>query len=943
MPKVSKIQTSFTTGEISQGVYGRTDVQERYDSALQVCLNYIPTLQGPIIRRPGTKYVANVKDSLNPGYLYPFQLSATQGYILEMGANYMRFFGNDGQILAGTSVFRVTGIYTAGNLQAPYLKFSALRYSVNPNPGEGIGGPIVDSSTSVISVGQVLELTTPFAYKDISKLRMSQQGNTMYITHPSYPPQKLQYFGPESWDLKTIYFQDGPYLPLNTYSTLADGARISITASTGTTPGQVFLTTGSSYPILNVTQGAQVGSGTFLINITTTKAPHFNVGDKVFIQNVFGTTEANNTISSTISTSFWTVSSLIGGSTLSLAGSVFTNAYVGSGTMFPALFMQTSVNSSAVWTDLYPDNRGGRVIGLAIAGTRYWSTITSVTDPAHAISYVTDTTMQIPTVSTAAIWEMGVFNQANGFPLANTVHQNRLFLAGAPGAAQEFDGSTLGNYESFQASGSNFQVSANNALSFTLSSQENQAINWLKSSSQGLLAGTLSGEWVISPSQLAEGLTATNVNAQQVAYFGGANVDAVRFGNAAIYVQKAQRKVRELNYFFQAGTYRSTNISELAEHLTLPSINQLVVQKEINPVIWGLRSDGQLIGLTYNRDEIQIKAGWARHILGGQSNSAGAPPSIQSLAICTASSGFYDEVWMTVNRSIAGSSVTTVEYLTKPYDYSSVQEDAYYVDCGSQYDVPLAVSNITTASACVVTTTSPHGLTASSTIRFYNVVGVGTSIIDVNGNKSLTNLLNQNTYMVASTSATAFKIQDFVGNDINTTGYSVYLGSGVVRKLVSLVTGLGWLANETVSILGDGAILAQTTVSAVGSVGLSLPAAKVSIGYTYNSDAQLLRSKDGSAQGTSIGSTRRVNRVAFMLHNVAELLVGPTFTNLLPVEEFARGDVLNADSPVPLFDGVIRENVQGAYTYSDTICFRQSQPLPGMIQSVVRFLEEFDV
>ena len=314
---------------------------------------------------------------------------------------------------------------------------------------------------------------------------------------------------------------------------------------------------------------------------------------------------------------------------------------------------------------------------------------------------------------------------------------------------------------------------------------------------------------------------------------------------------------------------------------------------------------------------------------------------VNSLSVITASSGLYDEVWFAVNRSINGSQVVTVEYMTRPFDYSSLQEDAYYLDCGATYDQPIIVTGITNASSCVITAPG-HGLTGSSTIRVYGAIGLNSSVVDANGNRSINNLVNELTFQVASTSVNSFKIQDFLGNDINSVNYTSYLGSAVVRKLVSLVTGVNWLAGDTVSLLGDGGIMLSTTVSKVGSVGLSYPAAKVQIGYQYNSDAQLLRTKDGSAQGTSIGSTRRVNRVAFMFHNVAELNVGPTFTNLLPVE-FPKADVQLADNAPVLNDGITREGFQGQYTYDDYVCFRQIAPLPGMIQAIVRFLEEQDV
>jgi len=62
MPKASPIQTSFSSGEITPFLLGRVD-SDTYKTGLTVCLNYLPTLQGGIIRRPGTRYVADTKRS----------------------------------------------------------------------------------------------------------------------------------------------------------------------------------------------------------------------------------------------------------------------------------------------------------------------------------------------------------------------------------------------------------------------------------------------------------------------------------------------------------------------------------------------------------------------------------------------------------------------------------------------------------------------------------------------------------------------------------------------------------------------------------------------------------------------------------------------------------------------------------------------------------------
>src|ERR1700685_1922833 len=98
MPKAAVLQSAFNAGELSPLMYGRTD-SPRYKQGLATCLNYIPTLQGPLQRKPGTKYCTAVKDSTNPPVLIPFTFSETQNYMLEFGAGYIRFYYNNAPVV----------------------------------------------------------------------------------------------------------------------------------------------------------------------------------------------------------------------------------------------------------------------------------------------------------------------------------------------------------------------------------------------------------------------------------------------------------------------------------------------------------------------------------------------------------------------------------------------------------------------------------------------------------------------------------------------------------------------------------------------------------------------------------------------------------------------------------------------------------------------------
>src|ERR1700704_5550338 len=97
MSKVPYIQTNFNGGELSPYLLGRTDL-DKYFTGAEKLHNYIPLIQGGLIRRPGFRYIV---DAMGPSRLIPFVFNLTQAYILEFGNKRIRFYTNGGQIQSG--------------------------------------------------------------------------------------------------------------------------------------------------------------------------------------------------------------------------------------------------------------------------------------------------------------------------------------------------------------------------------------------------------------------------------------------------------------------------------------------------------------------------------------------------------------------------------------------------------------------------------------------------------------------------------------------------------------------------------------------------------------------------------------------------------------------------------------------------------------------------
>ncbi|MCU7888900.1 MAG: hypothetical protein KZQ59_12300 [Candidatus Thiodiazotropha sp. (ex Lucinoma aequizonata)] len=164
MTQVKFIRNKFNAGELSPLLAARLDF-DKFNNGCETLENFIPKVQGPITKRPGTRYVTSTKYPDRLTRLVPFQFSNTQSYILEMGDLYLRVYRNGGQIVKNN---------------VPY------------------------------------EIKTPFTEDQVNDLQFSQSADVVYISHISHPPQKLSRFAHDNWTLEKIDFIWPPFESENT-------------------------------------------------------------------------------------------------------------------------------------------------------------------------------------------------------------------------------------------------------------------------------------------------------------------------------------------------------------------------------------------------------------------------------------------------------------------------------------------------------------------------------------------------------------------------------------------------------------------------------------------------------------------------------------------------------------------------------------------------------
>lgn len=325
----------------------------------------------------------------------------------------------------------------------------------------------------------------------------------------------------------------------------------------------------------------------------------------------------------------------------------------------------------------------GRFIRAKTSGAKWgWAEITA----RASTTQVTVTIHQSMGATTAtANWRLGAWSDTTGYPSTVAFHQDRLLWDGGAAAPQTIYGSKTGDYLNHAPTdyAATPVVAADNSLTIPLNSQDVQVLRWMQTDEKGLMAGTVSGEWLVRPSENGEALAADQPpNAAQVTFYGSSTVAPVRAGAVALYLQRNARKVRELVFVFTDDKYKSPDMTRLAEHITYGGLTEMAFQLDPQSVVWAARADGQLLGMTYERDEGVV--GWHRHVLGG--SFGGGDAVVESVAVIPHPDGDRDEVWMVVKRTIDGGTKRYLEYMSKVWENGDEQATAVYFDSAVIYD-----------------------------------------------------------------------------------------------------------------------------------------------------------------------------------------------------------------------------------------------------------------
>ena len=494
------------------------------------------------------------------------------------------------------------------------------------------------------------------------------------------------------------------------------------------------------------------------------------------------------------------------------------------------------------------------------------------------------------------------------------------------------------------------------ALSFTLGPifDKMDSIQWLCNTNKTVIIGAISSVRRIHGDTIDDPISPSHVNCKPINNVGASSLQPFSNGQTLFYTDTTARHVFSFLFAIQSDDFVTGDQNIAASHLSLSRFKAIAQQRGFTNVLWVLREDGVLLGLTFN--EVESIFGWHRQYIGGESVVNGANQNRAKVLSITVEPRINEDpvLWMVVERTVGARTYRSIEYLTAPIRF--VERDDFFSGYGhavktsdleryasatfEQLKDSIHLDSAVTYDGSKLSTTitmTPTGTTGSifinSSASFFDASMVGKEIWkkydEQGGGGGRAVITGVNT----ATQASVDVLSDFDNVNAIPAG-SWYLTTDKVYGLLHMV-------GEEVTIQVDGAPGGVATVQADGSVELTAQASKAHIGFPYTGFASTMNLDVAGERGSAQAKIRKILEVLPRFHHTVGARIGTTPWDAEPVT-FKNVDDLT-DRPTPLFNGAPSVRVADSYERDKKqVVLIQDIPSPQTLLSMDIMVETAD-
>jgi len=262
-----------------------------------------------------------------------------------------------------------------------------------------------------------------------------------------------------------------------------------------------------------------------------------------------------------------------------------------------------------------------------------------------------------------------LFAATGEYPETAAYHDQRRYFGNTDDIPDAVYGSRVGFPDNF---GIASPLQDDDSITFRIAGNNHHPVHHLVALKH-LLVMTGGGEWRLNGN--GDVVSPNSLTLDQETYVGIARfIRPVVIGNSVIYVQARQSIIRDLQYNVEVEGLAGRDLTIFAAHLfdgyTVRAVDYAHAP---NSIVWVVRSDGTLLGLTYIRE--QDIWGWHRH-------DTGADGLFRD--VCVVPSSGEDKTYVIVRRTIGGVEKFYIELL-ESRSIVNFNADSFFVDSGLSY------------------------------------------------------------------------------------------------------------------------------------------------------------------------------------------------------------------------------------------------------------------
>lgn len=529
----------------------------------------------------------------------------------------------------------------------------------------------------------------------------------------------------------------------------------------------------------------------------------------------------------------------------------------------------------------------------------------------------------------------GLVLSAGKYPSAVTFFEQRLVYGGAYDYPQ-----TL--FFSKSANPNNFTVGTgvDDGMQYSVSGDGN-SIKWLRGTSKFLAVGTF-GDVLEATGGLDGIITPSSISIRPSNGYGVANINPLGKNNQIFYMQNDNLILRSFEFKFEVDSYIPVDRTVIAEHITRSGINKITFQEGRPNILWAVRNDGILSGMTI--EESEGVSGWQRQATKGKFISATSQPRANQNM----------QLWVCVKRTINGVDKYYIEYKNDPVlfpyrsDYVTGDQDGdekrfrnvmfeaqkqyIYLDSSLTYD---GLNRGINAGASVSpSAVSGSGITMTASDDVFSASDIGREI----WRKSITGDETGRAVITGFTSATVVTCDVLEHFDSTES-----IPSGEWYITTDSVIGIDHLEGESVSITADGGQHQKKTVTN-GIVTLDRQVSVCHIGLGYTGWIETNSIEGGGTNGTSQTKKKSISSVGVRFLNTMFGRVGTSYYDLTTIHE--RTSAMAMDRPPIPFTGDKKINTSshpndpydGGWSREKKVIISQDQPFPCNVQLIIPYL-----